>query len=189
MTELNVAGWQARSRVNGPGERFVLWLQGCGLGCPGCWNPETWSFAPRRLMTVADLLTLLDGGPGVEGVTLSGGEPLAQAAALVPFLQAVRARGLSVMIFTGHERSELRSAAARAVLALTDVLVSGRYVEAERTLPLRWRGSRNQRIHHLTERYRSLGDGEHAVVEVLLDGDGGAQLTGFPPNELLAALR
>lgn len=189
MTTLNVAGWQARSLVNGPGARFVLWLQGCGLGCPGCWNPETWSFAPRRLMSVEHLLELLDAAPGVEGITLSGGEPLAQAAALLPFLQAVRARGLSVMIFTGHERSELRSEAVRAVLALTDVLVSGRYVEAERSLLLRWRGSRNQRIDHLTERYRSLGDGEEAIVEVLLDGEGGAQLTGFPPDELLAALR
>ena len=63
---LNVARWITRSRVNGPGERFVLWLQGCSLRCPGCWNPDTWSHAPRQVLPIdAVLAEVSDDAPYV----------------------------------------------------------------------------------------------------------------------------
>jgi len=140
---LNLAHWMPRSRVNGPGERFVIWVQGCGLGCKGCWNPDTWSFAPRNEVAAASVMGWISATPGIEGVTFSGGEPFAQATALVPLARAIQTAGLSLMIFTGHELEELRSDAARELLSLTDILVTGRYVERERDLTLRWRGSQN----------------------------------------------
>ncbi len=185
---LNVARWLPRSAANGPGERFVLWLQGCGLACAGCWNPDTWSFAPRRLLTVEAILDQITATPGIEGVTLTGGEPIAQAPALVPLVRRVRAAGLSLVVFTGHELAELASHAAREVLAEVDVLVTGRFVLAERELSLPLRGSRNQQVHCLTGRYGKRDLTPQLRVEVHLDGSGGMAVTGFPPDELLAAL-
>lgn len=182
---LNVARWIARSRVNGPGERFVLWLQGCSLRCPGCWNPDTWSHAPRKVMTLEALEAEVRAAGAVEGITLSGGEPFEQAAALVPFLDGVRARGLSVMIFTGYEMDELTSDAARAVLGRCDVLVTGRYVASQRSLDLAWRGSHNQRVHFLTARYDERDLPRSGEVEVHIGADGGVEITGFPHLSLL----
>ncbi len=98
---LNVAHWEPRSVVNGPGERFVLWLQGCPLRCPGCLNPELQPFVPRHRLTIAQVEALVASASGVEGVTFTGGEPLAQAAALAPLAQRLRRRGLTVMAYTG----------------------------------------------------------------------------------------
>ena len=138
---LNVARWLERSAVNGPGERFVLWLQGCPLRCKGCWNPDTWDFAPRRLLAAEDFVELVRGVSGIEGVTLTGGEPFAQAESLVPAVRELRRIGLSLMVFTGYELGELSSPAAGELLEMTDILVAGRYRENERTEALAWRGS------------------------------------------------
>lgn len=180
---INVARWIVRSRVNGPGERFVLWVQGCTLRCPGCWNPDTWSRAPRRVMTAGDVLSLI--GDDVEGVTVTGGEPFEQAEALMPLLDAVRARGLSVMVFTGHEFDELAGHAAQAMLARCDVVVAGRYVAAQRSLDLAWRGSHNQRVHFLTARYGERDMPQSSEAEVHLAPDGSLEITGFPSDELV----
>jgi anaerobic ribonucleoside-triphosphate reductase activating protein len=182
---LNVARWVPRSAANGPGERFVLWLQGCGLACPGCWNPDTWSFAPRHLMTPDEVLARIQAVPGLEGVTFTGGEPFAQASALVPLAQRIREAGLSLVVFTGHALHELRSPPARELLALVDVLITGRFVLAERDLTLAWRGSRNQEVLFLTQRYGAEDAALGGQVEVHLDEAGGVVLTGFPPDELL----
>lgn len=186
---VNVARWIPRSRVNGPGERFVVWAQGCGLACPGCWNPDTWDFAPRTLLDVEDLCARILGEQGIEGVTFTGGEPFAQARALAAVARRVRAAGLSVLIFTGHELGELRGRAARALLALADIVVSGRFVLAERDTTLALRGSRNQQVHFLTDRYDpSILDSGGASIELHLDADGAVHATGFPGDDLLRAL-
>jgi len=183
---LNVARWLSRSAVNGPGERFVLWLQGCGLACPGCWNSDTWSFAARVVLSVDEIMALIAESPGIEGVTLTGGEPFAQAPALVPLVRQIRAAGLSLLVFTGFELDELRSAAARELLVDIDVLVSGRFVLAERDLALPLRGSRNQRVVFLTNRYCEEDLRADAQVEIHLDTNGEVHVTGFPPDELSA---
>jgi len=95
---------------------------------------------------------------GVEGITLLGGEPLAHAAAGAALARRVRERGLSVMVFSGYtlaEARELPDPAVGELLALTDILVDGRY---ERDLPdttRRWIGSTNQQVHFLSDRYAS----------------------------------
>lgn len=186
---INVARWVARSRANGPGERFVLWVQGCTLACPGCWNPDTWTTAPHTLLSVDELCDLVLGTTGIEGVTFTGGEPFQQARLLARVAERLRAAGLSVMTFTGHELDELQSTAARALLAACDVVVTGRFVLAERDTSLLWRGSRNQRIHLLGDRYDGsiLRDAEH-VIELHIGESGAVHATGFPPDDLVRAL-
>lgn len=179
---LNVAHTLARSRVNGPGERFVLWVQGCHLACPGCWNRDTWSFQPRHLRTIDAMAEEILAVDGIEGVTFTGGEPFAQARPLAALAAILRARGLGVVVFTGHELEELSAAPARALLAATDLLVSGRFVQAKRTLTASLRGSTNQTLHHLTPRYcQQLVDHESGF-EIHLDPAGGMAVTGFPPQ-------
>src|SRR5271156_4104670 len=68
-----------RSAVNGPGERAVLWLQGCDLRCRGCWTPPSHAFDRTRDKPVDQLGEWILSCSGVEGVTFSGGEPFQQA--------------------------------------------------------------------------------------------------------------
>lgn len=182
---LNIARVLCRSAANGPGERFVVWVQGCPLACPGCWNPDTWSFAPRSLVEVTALAEEILGTPGIDGVTFTGGEPFMQARALAALARAVRERGLSVLVYTGYERDELVGCAHRELLEVTDVVVSGRYVEAQRSTELPWRGSTNQRIHFMTERYSEADIEGTAAVEVHLESSGRVVLTGFPSADLV----
>lgn len=177
---MNLAHTLPRSAVNGPGERFVLWVQGCPLACEGCWNPETWPFARRDLRDVDALAAEILATEGIEGVTFSGGEPFAQAAALAALATRLRAAGLSIFVFTGYEREELTHAAHRALLGVTDVLVTGRYRAEAREEGLVWRGSRNQQVHFLTERYDASALADAPVSEVYLDADGTVRMTGFP---------
>lgn len=163
----------------------MLWVQGCPLACPGCWNPDTWSFTRRELRGVADLVAEIAATPGLEGVTFTGGEPFAQARVLADLGRAAWNLGLSVFVFTGYDLSELTTPAHRALLDVTDVLVAGRYVEAERTEGLIWRGSANQRVHFLTERYGAAEMKEAPELEIVLGPDGGLVVTGFPSRAIL----
>ena len=70
-----------RSAVNGPGERAVIWLQGCDLGCRGCWNPYSHAFDRGRDRPVEEVGEWILSCAGIEGVTVSGGEPFQQARA------------------------------------------------------------------------------------------------------------
>jgi anaerobic ribonucleoside-triphosphate reductase activating protein len=186
---INLAHAIPRSRANGPGERFVVWVQGCQHACPGCWNPDTWSFAPRTVRAVDDLIAEINRTDGIDGVTFTGGEPFAQAKQLALVARAARDRGLGVVVFTGHELDELTSPPARELLALTDLLVAGRFVQERRSLTLPLRGSTNQTLHYLTARYRP-ADVEHVPsTEIHLRTDGTLEITGFPDVELADLIR
>lgn len=93
----------------------------------------------------------------IEGVTFTGGEPLAQARALASLARALRAQGLTLVCYTGYEYSQILKGipphGLEAVLC-ADILIDGLYREEEKA-PLLWRGSRNQKVHFLTERYAS----------------------------------
>lgn len=178
--KVNVARTLSRSAANGPGERFVVWAQGCPLACPGCWNPDTWSFERRVLRDVDELAAEILSVDGIEGVTFTGGEPFAQARALARLGRTVRNSGLSVFVFTGYELNELSSEPARELLAVADVLVAGRYIMAERALDIPWRGSSNQQVHFLSDRYSPASMDNAAMTEVRINSDGLLTLTGFP---------
>jgi anaerobic ribonucleoside-triphosphate reductase activating protein len=155
---LNVAAWEERSVVNGPGERFVLWVQGCPFRCPGCFNPDYLPFVEARRITVEQVAGVIRGVRGLEGVTYSGGEPMAQAEGLYHLSRLVKDDGLTVVCYSGYTLEELRALPGPWVgrlLDVTDVLIDGRYDRA-RAAPLPWRGSANQRVHFLTPAYRHL---------------------------------
>src|SRR5262249_25378273 len=154
-----VAHWVACTEAEGPAKRFALWFQGCPLRCPGCCNPEMLSFEGGRDMPVVELADLVFDAArrdGVEGITLLGGDPLARAAAAAALWRLVRERELSVMVFSGYtlaEARELPDPAVSELLALTDILVDGRYDRDSPDTTRRWIGSTNQQVHFLTDRY------------------------------------
>ena len=155
------------------------------MACPGCWNPDTWTFERRDLHAVDDLAASILATEGIEGVTFTGGEPFAQARALSEVAREVRSAGHSVFVFTGYHLDELTRPEHRLLLAVTDVLVAGRYIEAERAVGLPWRGSANQQVHFLTDRYGPSDMAEVPEVEFYIGVDGALTVTGFPTPGLL----
>ena len=144
---LRVAGVIEESIVDGPGIRFVLFLQGCRLRCPGCQNPQTWDFDGGTLVPSDEVLARIRENPLVHGVTFSGGEPFEQADALLPLAKELKAQGYHLMAFSGFTLEQLvQKPECRALLEQLDLLVDGPFIEAQKSLDLRFRGSRNQRI-------------------------------------------
>jgi len=195
---LNVHAMLPRSRANGPGHRFVLWLQGCSLGCPGCFNPDTHSVEPRLVLPVDEVVRRITGERGIDGVTVSGGEPFQQPHGLLGLLRLLRpsrsprgvpgSTSLSVLVFSGYAIEEiLAQALGPEILERVDVLIDGRYVE-ERRIDGHLRGSANQRAHFLTDRYRPGDLVGLPRAEVVVDAAGGVVGTGFEP-EVLRPLR
>jgi anaerobic ribonucleoside-triphosphate reductase activating protein len=174
---------EARSRANGPGSRFVVWFQGCTLGCAGCFNPATHPVsAGSEEVSVADLLARIP--DGADGLSLSGGEPMQQPAPALALLQGAHARGLSTLMFSGYTLDEIRRLPlGPSILANLDVLIDGRYVSTDR-LAEGLRGSANQAIHLLTTRH-TLDEVEATpVAEIRIDRAGGVVLTGVNPVKL-----
>ena len=178
--KLRLARTISRSQANGPGERFVIWVQGCPIHCPGCWNRDTWDPSGGQDSSVAELLTEIAAVDGLEGVTFTGGEPMDQADALAELATACRDRGLSVFIFTGYRQEQLKSPARRKLRDLADIVVAGPYIQAQRSFENAWVGSANQQVQFVTSRY-SPADQQAAVrAEAHLDADGTITWTGFP---------
>ena len=144
---LRVAGKVEESVVDGPGLRFVLFVQGCPHACCGCHNPQTHDPAGGVLVDVAEVERAVRRNPLIEGVTLSGGEPFAQAGTLTTLASRLATQGYHLMAYTGFVFEELvQRPLCRALLGHLDLLVDGPYVEHKRSPELRFRGSANQRV-------------------------------------------
>jgi anaerobic ribonucleoside-triphosphate reductase activating protein len=187
-----IHAFEPRSRANGPGARFVVWFQGCTLGCPGCFNPATHAPAAGRTMAIDELIGELTraattgnpAAPRIEGLSLSGGEPLQQPDAARALLDAARALGLSTLAFSGYTIDEIRALPGGPdILARLDVLIDGRYVARER-LATGLRGSANQRIQLLTERYARRDVEATPVAEIRIAPSGDVILTGVDPLKM-----
>lgn len=153
--QLRIAQTVPDTEAEGPGKRFALWVQGCTLRCPGCCNPEM--FAPDKggqWVDTAELAKTILATPGIEGISVLGGEPFQQPEALAELCALVRAGGLTVMIYSGYTLQELRAQETSAkLLATTDLLVDGRYDQTKPEKSRRWIGSSNQVMHFLSPRY------------------------------------
>lgn len=181
---VSVADTHPACQVLGPGTRFVVWVQGCPLSCPDCISPQWIPFAGGRAVPVPELASAIVES-GVDGVTLSGGEPFAQAAALARLVTLVRAeRDLSVMCYTGYRLERLRrqGGAAADLLCQLDLLVDGPYV-VHRHADLRWRASTNQRLHQLTDRHADdlAGPDTGVGLQFEVGADDSVSWLGVPP--------
>ena len=150
--------------ANGPGVRVSLFVSGCTHCCPGCFNPDTWDFSHGEPWTDAVQQKLLSAcePDWVQGLSLLGGEPFEpdNQRVLLPLLREFRARfpQKDVWAWTGcvYEKELLKDSPWRCeatdeMLSLIDTLVDGPFIEAQKDISLRFRGSTNQRILNLKD--------------------------------------
>lgn len=149
--KIRIAGITKESVVDGPGVRTVVFAQGCPHHCLGCHNPDTWDPRAGDTMNVQDVLQEMYNDKLATGVTFSGGEPFDQPKEFYHLAYLVRLWGKSIIIYTGYTWEELQelSKVDKDVLSLieiSDYIIDSPYIESERDLGLRYRGSRNQRV-------------------------------------------
>jgi len=187
MTLLNLAEICPVTRTLGPGQRFALWVQGCCFNCGDCISPEWIPQIQAHLVEPTILAQTILSVPGTEGVTISGGEPMLQAAGLSELLTELRQqKDLSIICFTGFTLEQLLAKSDRNIqrfLLQLDVLIDGQYM-AELNDNQGWRGSANQVVHFLTDRHLPEADlfrDRPRNVEIHLRHDA-ALMVGIPPH-------
>ena len=142
-----IAGIIEESFVDGEGIRFSIFVQGCPHHCKGCHNPTTHNFSGGNIFDTASIIKSFIKNPLLNGITLTGGEPLCQIEAVTELAKAAKIFNLSVWCYTGYVYEELLSNdKINQFLSYVDVLVDGKFIESQRDLTLNFRGSKNQRL-------------------------------------------
>lgn len=146
---ISLSGVTRDSIVDGPGLRLTIFTQGCLHHCPGCHNPQTHDPEGGSWADTEDILAAAAENPLLDGITLSGGDPFLQPVPCLALAEGAHKIGLNVWTYTGYTWEALWEENAPEKIALlkeTDVLVDGPFLLAERSLELRFCGSRNQRL-------------------------------------------
>jgi anaerobic ribonucleoside-triphosphate reductase activating protein len=200
IREIAIAATRERSLREGPGIRYVIWVQGCSLKCKGCFNPHFWSQHGGSRQDVDSLLQDVIAArikfPEIEGVTFLGGEPFEQSEALANLSQKLQKLDFSIMVFSGYTLAELKDRQSSEYesrlnfLNSIDLLVDGRYQQDNVDIDRPWVGSKNQEFHFLTERYsketlfKSAKDG----LEITVLNSGEVKINGWATDSQLENL-
>lgn len=162
---ISLSGVTGDSIVDGPGLRLTIFTQGCLHHCPGCHNPQTHDPEGGSWADTEDILAAAAENPLLDGITLSGGDPFLQPVPCLALAEGAHKIGLNVWTYTGYTWEALWEENAPEKIALlkeTDVLVDGPFLLAERSLELRFCGSRNQRLIDVK---KSLAEGKVVLWE------------------------
>lgn len=162
---ISLSGVTGDSIVDGPGLRLTIFTQGCLHHCPGCHNPQTHDPDGGSWADTDDILAAAAENPLLDGITLSGGDPFLQPVPCLALAEGAHKIGLNVWTYTGYTWEALleeNDAEKLALLKETDVLVDGPFLLAERSLELRFCGSRNQRLIDVK---KSLAEGKVVLWE------------------------
>ena len=179
---LRLHGYEPASRANGPGLRAVVWVQGCTIGCAGCFNPGTHDSAGGAPRDTAELAAeLVRQRDRIEGISISGGEPFQQPEALLDLLARLDGLGLSRLAFSGYWLREIEGQPlGLALLSHIDVLIAGRYAQTRHS-GRGLIGSANQTIHLLTSRHSHCDFASIPPAEIILKPDGSLTFSGISP--------
>lgn len=178
MTELsllNLAHFVVGSESLGPGYRSIIWVQGCPFRCRGCISPEWQIEKENILVSVEDFAQILLNDPKIEGLTISGGEPIMQAKELSKLIKTIRMmKDINVVCFTGFLLEDLRNiqddVGIGSLLQEVDVLIDGPYIEALNDNH-GLRGSSNQKVHFLTDKLTYFDfDNHRRDQEIIISG-------------------
>ena len=132
--------------VDGIGLRTSIYCAGCQNHCPGCHNPQSWDENGGEPINVDELFKrIVDADMNV---TFTGGDPMLHPEGFIELAQMIKDNtNKNIWCYTGYNFEDLlQHPIRRKLVELCDVIVDGRYVEAERDLSLHFRGSRNQRV-------------------------------------------
>ena len=167
---MNYATIKKTDVANGPGVRVSLFVSGCRHACKGCFNSEAWDFAygePFGDDTLKEILSALE-PDYIEGFSVLGGEPFEpeNRETVLRVIRAVKDRhpDMNVWCYSGFTFEQLKDTdVSKDILALIDVLVDGKFVEAKKNLRLKFRGSENQRLIDVK---KTLASGEIKLLEI-----------------------
>jgi anaerobic ribonucleoside-triphosphate reductase activating protein len=166
---LNISKTLSHSRANGPGVRAVIWVQGCTIGCKGCYSVATHPHKRVNLVEPQHLANWIASLEGIEGVTFSGGEPFEQAEAVLSVILLTKSLrpDLTIFLFSGFEYESLKSSkhpSIKSILKTADMLSAGPFVSEKFNPELLWRGSENQQLIYLSEVYSPESEQEWKTV-------------------------
>ena len=165
---IKLAGLVADSIVDGPGFRFTIFTQGCPHHCEGCHNPDTHDFNGGRYADCDKIVEKIKENKLTAGVTFSGGEPFCQPEPCAYMAEKLKASGYHLMAFTGYTFEKLLEMSKedeniKKFLNLLDVIIDGKFILAQRSLGLRYKGSKNQRTIDVKE---SIKQGRAVEIEI-----------------------
>ena len=146
---LRLCGIEPESIVDGPGFRYVVFVQGCPHNCKGCHNPQSHDFDGGYEKEIGSIVEEIKENPLLSGVTFSGGEPFCQAEGLYNLAVEIKKLNKNIYIYSGFVYEQLikkEDPYVKKLLEICDVLIDGPYIEEKRNLLLKFRGSENQRI-------------------------------------------
>ena len=157
----HIAGIKYNDTANAPGICVSVYVSGCDLHCKGCHNPETWDYNYGTEASIEDIFEI-EKALHINGIErnlcILGGEPLnkhnvAFVHALVSYIKMV-SPSTKIYVWTGYTIENIfieGNVIHKDILNLIDVLIDGPYIEEQRDITLKMRGSKNQRIHYLKE--------------------------------------
>jgi anaerobic ribonucleoside-triphosphate reductase activating protein len=167
------------STANGPGARYTLWVQGCSIHCPGCHNKDTWDPAKGFSTSVDALIKDIQTIDGLDGITITGGEPLDQYEAVYELCSSLF-RKKSIFLTTGYTFEQVYYKQKFKIMSVLDIVCVGPF-ERDKICNGGWRGSENQDVMSFTE----LGDQQLLLPEVskeiIVNKSGSILTTGFHP--------
>lgn len=146
--------------VNGIGVSVSLFVQGCPFHCKGCFNEKSWDFEGgyETNSLKGDIIKAICENDIVRNFSILGGEPLCQTnkKMVKDVISAVRVAypNIKICLWTGYTLEELQEFIdedLNFILKNINYLIDGRFIESEKDLTLKWRGSRNQNIYELTK--------------------------------------
>ena len=166
--KIKLAGLVADSIVDGPGFRFTIFTQGCPHHCEGCHNPQTHDFNGGRYSDCDKIIEKIKQNKMTSGVTFSGGDPFCQPEACSYLAERLKPMGYHLMCYTGYTFEELmemaqKNANVMKFLSLLDIIIDGKFILAQRSLELKYKGSKNQRTIDVQE---SIKQGRAVEVEI-----------------------
>lgn len=167
MSTIRIAGYVNDSLVDGPGIRFSVFTQGCPYACPFCHNAHTWDPHGGEEVEITYIIAKWRENPLLDGITLSGGEPLFQKEKLLPLIEAALSDNLSIVMYTGTTLEKLwqqNDPLTLTILSKIDYLIDGPFVNRLKDLTLLYRGSSNQRIIDMKKTTR-----DHIVTLTRID--------------------
>ncbi|HOI47005.1 MAG TPA: 4Fe-4S single cluster domain-containing protein [Bacilli bacterium] len=185
MINLHALTIEDNANLYGPGRRVVIWTQGCSIRCPGCTNEHLWTTKGAIEYEYKEILDFITNQQNIEGITLHGGEPTDQIEVLLPLLYQVRKLELSIILFTGKEIESFKSVKQKEFIGLCDIVKCGPFDARKLNRYLHFRGSTNQRIIHISDRYRHLtfNDGQNTVL-LDIDKNGIIVSKGFSDEQM-----
>lgn len=193
MQKIYINRIKTHTRVEGFGQRYCIWVQGCSIRCLGCANKEMWEFGRSPVYDtesiIEDILLYKD---DIEGITIMGGEPFDQALAVLDIVRAVKKEGLTVMVFTGYIYEDLvkkNEDIIKKIMHFSDVIIDGPYELEKKDYTRPWVGSKNQRYIFLSECYqeKDLANVKNKC-EIKISSNGIVEINGMADYVILKEL-